>query len=324
MVRYRITPKNPRAHLFEVELVVDKPDPQGQRFSMPAWIPGSYLVREFARHVVQIEANVPLEKLDKHTWQAAATTGPLTVTSTIYAWDMSVRAAHLDQTHAFFNGTSVFFSVAGHEDGPHDVVIEAPNDPLCKGWRVATTLPAVDVRPPGFGQYRASSYDELIDHPVEMGTWESVEWTAGGVPHQMVVTGRVRFDRERLHKDLAAVCAEHIRMMGEAPMKRYVFLTTALGDGYGGLEHRDSSSLICKRDDLPKPAIKEPSDAYRGFLGLCSHEYFHLWNVKRIKPASFSPYALASESYTRLMVRPMSSSQLSTLMTPARTSARSS
>ncbi|HEY4221249.1 MAG TPA: PDZ domain-containing protein [Myxococcota bacterium] len=300
-VSYRITPKNPRAHLLEVQLTVDRPDPAGQRLSLPTWIPGSYLVREFARHVVEIQGNAALEKLDKHTWRAAPIAGPLVVTATIYAWDLSVRAAHLDQHHAFFNGSSVFLAVAGQEHEPCDVVIEPPNDPLCKGWRVATTLPPGDVRAPGFGSYQASSYDELIDHPVEMGTFESIDWSAGGVPHQMALTGRVRFDRERLQKDLAAVCGEHIAMMGAAPMPRYLFLTTALGDGYGGLEHRDSSSLICKRDDLPKANQKEPSDGYRGFLGLCSHEYFHLWNVKRIKPAAFSPYRLDSEGYTRLL-----------------------
>src|SRR6185437_4077737 len=105
MVRYRITPRNPRAHLFEVETVVDRPDPAGQHLSLPVWIPGSYLVREFARHVVDVIANVPLEKTAKNTWRAAPTSGPLVVKATIYAWDLSVRAAHLDQTHAFFNGT---------------------------------------------------------------------------------------------------------------------------------------------------------------------------------------------------------------------------
>ena len=303
MVRYRITPHNPRAHLFEVELTVAAPDPAGQRFSLPVWIPGSYLVREFARHIVEVKANVPVEKLDKRTWRAAPVVdGPLVVRSTVYAWDLSVRAAHLDQSHAFFNGTSMFFMVAGREDEPHDVVIEPPSDPACKGWRVATTLPPLDVRPAGFGTYRAAGYEALVDHPVEMGTYDLVEWSACGVPHQMAVTGRTRFDRERLQKDLALVCAEHVRMFhGESapPMKRYLFLTTALGDGYGGLEHKDSSALICKRDDLPKPGAKEPPDGYRGFLGLCSHEYFHLWNVKRTKPAAFTPYKLDAESYTR-------------------------
>ncbi|MBI1948904.1 MAG: M61 family metallopeptidase [Deltaproteobacteria bacterium] len=317
-VRYRICPKEPRAHLLAVEVTVDLPVADGQVFSLPVWIPGSYLVREFARHVVDIKADsggrpVPLVKLDKHRWRAAPVAGPLTVQLTIYAWDLSVRAAHVDQTHAFFNGTSVFPQVEGFEAAPCEVTIDPPSDEACKGWRVATTLPPVDARPVGFGTYRADSYQHLVDHPVEMGTWESVDFLAEGIPHQMAITGRVRFDRERLAKDLAAVCGEHQRMFHAAPqgdgaaaIERYLFLTTALGDGYGGLEHADSSALICKRDDLPKPSPTstpnaEPSDGYRSFLGLCSHEYFHLWNVKRIKPAAFSPYRLDSESYTRLL-----------------------
>lgn len=316
-IRYRIIPANPRAHLFDVELTVLRPDPAGQRFSLPAWIPGSYLIREFARHFVDVKAEaggraVALEKTDKHTWQAAPVTEEaLMIRATVYAWDLSVRAAHLDQTHGFFNGPSVFLSVQGRDAEPCDVVIEPPSDPTCSGWRVATTLPPVDVDPNGFGQYRASSYDQLIDHPVEMGTFAVVDFIAGGVPHEMAITGRARFDKERLARDLSAVCAEHIKMFhGEdpskdrAPMHRYLFLTTALGDGYGGLEHKDSTALICKRDDLPRPggdAKGEMSDGYRGFLGLCSHEYFHLWNVKRIKPAAFTPYRLDQEGYTRLL-----------------------
>jgi predicted metalloprotease with PDZ domain len=306
-VRYRITPQNPSAHLFEVEVTVAEPDPAGQRFWLPVWIPGSYLVREFARHIIEMKADVPVEKLDKHTWRAAPCGGPLTLTCTIYAWDLSVRAAHLDQSHAFFNGSSVFLAVTGHEGEPVDVVIEAPADPACKSWRVATTLPSLDVRPAGFGTYRAASYLDLLDHPVEMGTFDLVEWTSAGVPHQMAITGRARVDKERLAKDLAAVCSVHARMFhgtDALPIKRYLFLTTALGDGYGGLEHKDSTALICKRDDLPKPSVvpdKAPSDGYRSFLGLASHEYFHLWNVKRIKPAAFSPYRLDREGYTKLL-----------------------
>jgi predicted metalloprotease with PDZ domain len=315
-VRYRITPQNPSAHLFEVELTVAQPDPAGQRVWLPVWIPGSYLVREFARHFIDVRATaggvpVALEKVDKSSWRAAPVGAgqTLTITSTIYAWDLSVRAAHLDQTHAFFNGTSVFLAVAGRENEACDVVIDPPNDPTCKGWRVATTLPTLDARPAGFGTYRASSYQHLVDHPVEMGTFDVVDFMAAGVPHTMALTGRVRFDKERLAKDLALVCTEHNKMFhgdalsdgGGPPIKRYLFLTTALGDGYGGLEHKDSTALICKRDDLPKPTMKEPSDGYRGFLGLASHEYFHLWNVKRIKPAAFAPYQLDREGYTRLL-----------------------
>ncbi len=315
-ITYRITPINPAAHLFEVTVAVERPSPQ-QRLWLPVWIPGSYMVREFSRHFVTVKATadgapVSVHKVDKHTWETGVgNQARLEVTATIYAWDLSIRAAHLDLSHAFWNGTSVFLAVVGREHEPCDVIIEPPADERCQGWQVATTLPMIDVRMTGptggFGRYRAADYDELCDHPVEMGTFDLVEFEAGGVPHQVAITGKVRVDGARLAKDLAAVCDEHVRLfhgdaahVGRAPMDRYLFLTMAVGDGYGGLEHRSSTALLCKRSELPTPAMGPvPSDGYRGFLGLASHEYFHTWNVKRIKPAAFSPYDLHVEAYTK-------------------------
>jgi len=312
-ITYRITPKNPSAHLYEVALTIEGPAAR-QKVWLPVWIPGSYMVREFSRHVVTVKASADgapttIDKTDKHTWVIdAAGKKSVTVTAVVYAWDLSVRAAHLDLTHAFFNGPSVFLAVDGRIDEPCDVVIEPPADDRCKGWKVATTLTPVDVRMTGstggFGRYRAKDYDELCDHPVEMGTFDVVEFEAGLVPHAMAITGRTRFDGARLARDLKLICDEHVKMFHgteRAPMDRYLFLTTAVGDGYGGLEHRASTSLLCKRGDLPPPGMTEPTDAYRGFLGLCSHEYFHTWNVKRIKPAAFSPYDLRTENHTRLL-----------------------
>jgi len=310
-VRYRITPIHPEAHLFEVELDIDKPAADGQLLSLPAWIPGSYMIREFARHIVRIDARdgvraVPLTKLDKHTWRAAPCDGALRVRYEVYAWDLSVRAAHLDTTHGFFNGSSVFLMVHGCEQQPCEIDIRPPAGRAYKEWRVATTLPEAGGRSGakrhGFGVYRAANYDELIDHPVEMGSFALYEFKACGVPHEVVVTGRHDIDAARLCADLKRVCEWQIRLFGEpAPFERYVFLVMAVGDGYGGLEHRSSTALLCSRNDLPAPGAAAMSDAYRGFLGLCSHEYFHSWNVKRIKPAAFVPYDLRVENYTRLL-----------------------
>jgi predicted metalloprotease with PDZ domain len=306
-IRYTIAARHPEAHLFEVACTVADPDPVGQRFMLPAWVPGSYMIREFARHVVTIRAQangkkVSLAKLDKHTWQAAPCTGPLTVVCEIYAWDPSVRAAHLDTTHGFFNGSSVFLRVAGKESDPCRVEILRPAGSAYRGWRVATAMPRDGANAYGFGGYAAADYDELIDHPVELGNFALKTFRACGVPHDVVITGRQRCDMDRLAADLKRVCEYQIRLFGEpAPMRRYVFLIAALGEGYGGLEHRASTALVCARDDLPHAGMKEPTDAYRGFLGLASHEYFHTWNVKRIKPAAFVPYDLTRENYTRLL-----------------------
>jgi predicted metalloprotease with PDZ domain len=312
-IRYTVLPRDLPGHLFDVTVTVDQPDPNGQVFSLPAWIPGSYMIREFARNIVRIRAEaggkpVALTKLDKHTWKAAPVAGPLMLWYEVYAWDLSVRAAHLDQTHGFFNGTSVYLRVVGQEETPHQVDIQRPLDPGGANWRVATSLPELGARRYGFGTYVAPNYDELIDHPVEMGDFALATFTAHGIPHDIVVTGRVpNLDMARLQADLKAICETQILFFEpktkRAPMDRYVFLTMAVGDGYGGLEHRASTALVCARADLPSTNTPkgEPGEGYLKFLGLCSHEYFHTWNVKRIKPAVFAPYDLQVENYTPLL-----------------------
>lgn len=310
---YTIAALDLAGHLFRVSLTVSQPAAIGQVLSLPAWIPGSYMIREFSRNIVSIRAEcdgkpVALAKLDKHSWQAAPCDGALTVEYDVYAWDLSVRAAHLDQQHGFFNGTSVFLSVLGQEAEPHEVNIVQPKDAACRNWRVATTLPELKAKRYGFGSYQAANYDELIDHPVEMGDFALATFKAHGVPHDIVVTGKVpNLDLDRLCRDLKAICETQIAFFEpkskKAPMDRYVFMTMAVGDGYGGLEHRASTALICARADLPTTASTSTGigDGYLKFLGLCSHEYFHTWNVKRIKPAAFAPYQLEAESYTPLL-----------------------
>jgi predicted metalloprotease with PDZ domain len=302
--RYRIVPLDPLAHLFEVSVTIDDPAPGGHRFRLPTWIPGSYLVREFARHFVQVRASAggaPLAvgKIDKSTWQTAPATGSITVVAQVYAFDLSVRAAYLDDTRAYFNGPSVFLLPEGREDAPCIVEIERPEGAAYAAWRVATTLPRDDAPDRGFGTYRAADYDELLDHPVEMGEFAWAAFDVRGVPHEIAITGRHDADLPRLARDLSRICDWQIALFGEAPFDRYLFQVTAVGDGYGGLEHRSSTSLLCRRDELPHPSSDKIDDDYLTFLGLASHEYFHAWNVKRIKPAAFVPYDLTREAYTR-------------------------
>jgi len=306
-IRYSIFPSRPEAHIFEVRCTVADPDPAGQKFSLPTWIPGSYLIREFAKNVVRIRAQsgrrlLDIAKLDKNTWLVAPAEGPVTVTIEVYARDLSVRGAHLDTTHAFFNGPSVFLKCEGREDDPCDVEILPPKGAKYRTWRIATAMRRKDAKAYGFGTYEAANYDELVDHPVEIGAFTLATFRACGVPHDIAITGRHRADTRRLARDLKLLCETQIRFFGEpAPMDRYVFLVTAVGDGHGGLEHRASTALLCARNDLPHEGMHEPGSGYRTFLGLVSHEYFHTWNVKRIKPAAFTPYDLDRENYTTLL-----------------------
>ncbi|UCE32672.1 MAG: M61 family metallopeptidase [Burkholderiales bacterium] len=317
-IRYRVDIHDAHAHLFRVRMVVATPDRGGQRLWLPTWIPGSYLVREFARHIVRIEARcgsrkIALRKLDKNSWRAGRCSGALHVEYDVYANDLSVRGAHLDGSHAFFNGTSLLLAAAGFEHAPHELELRAPRTARANrtppqagdGWRVATAMPALEVDADGFGRYRAPDYDALIDHPVEIGRFVSGAFDAGGARHEIAVTGRTDVDIDRLGRDLARICRAQIALFEprsrRAPIDRYVFLATAVGSGYGGLEHRASTALLCARADLPHAGLKGVPEGYRRFLGLASHEYFHTWWVKRVKPQAFAPYALANESYTRLL-----------------------
>ncbi len=306
-IHYTIEPKDPGAHLFEITVQVAQPDPEGQVFRMPAWIPGSYLIRDFARNVVSARAacdGVPtgVTKMDKSTWQTDACLGPLTLVIEVYALDLSVRGAHLDTTHAYFNGPVVFPAVVGHEDRPCTLDIRPPADGGGAQWRVATSMSRNGAERFGYGTYSAADYWELIDHPVEIGDLVVGEFEVNGIEHAIAIRGATRVDMARICRDLTDVCEAHHGLLG-APesLDRYLFLLTAVGKGYGGLEHRWSTSLISSREDLPLQDDTSVSDSYRKFLGLCSHEYFHLWNVTRMKPAAFTPYELADESYTGLL-----------------------
>ena len=256
-VRYRVAVHSTQAHLFAVTLQIDQPATR-QRLSLPVWIPGSYLVREFAQHLQHLQATqggepVPLRQLNKHSWQVDADSSqPLELHYEVYAFDASVRTAFLDGTRGFFNATSLCLRVIGQEDQPQG--LEIVTEGLPAGWQVATGLDPVDVNPAGVGHYLAANYDQLADCPVELGTFWSGEFTARGVPHRFVVSGAGGwFDGQRLLDHTRRICEAQIAFWhpdSEAPFKRYVFMLHASGEGYGGLEHRNSTALICQRTSI--------------------------------------------------------------------------
>ena len=306
-VHYRIEAADPHARLFTVTLTVAHPQEQ-QELSLPVWIPGSYLVREFSKNLQRLTAQqgrrVPLLQLDKHRWRATCRTDrPLVLTYEVCAYDSSVRTAWLDASRGFFNGTSVCLRVHGQEDAPH--ALEVASTAATAHWSVATGLTPQSIDKRGFGVYAASHYDELVDCPVEMGTFWSGQFTACGVAHRFVVAGAApSFDGKRLLADTQKICETAIRFWhgkGKPPIKNYLFMLNAVHDGYGGLEHRNSTALICGRRDLPRTGEARASDGYTTLLGLISHEYFHTWNVKRLRPAEFSRYDYSQENYTELL-----------------------
>ncbi len=308
-LHYRVEIGNLHAHLFRVTLTIARPAAL-QRVSLPVWIPGSYLVREFSKNLQGLRAHqgarspVPLEQLDKCSWQIACSpAGALVLSYDVYANDNSVRTAWLDANRGFFNATSLCLKVEGMESSPH--VLELPASRSVAGWSVATGLTPQKINTQGFGSYAAADYDELVDCPVEMGPFWSATFSARGVPHRFVVAGAAAtFDGARLLADTQKICETAIRFWHgskKPPFKNYLFMLNTVDDGYGGLEHRNSTALICNRKDLPRLGEAKVPEGYTTLKGLISHEYFHTWNVKRLRPAEFESYQYGHENYTELL-----------------------
>lgn len=308
MIRYEVFASHPQAHQFTVRLVIANPAPAGQKVSLPTWIPGSYFIRDFARHIMTLAAYVGedssgapvlIHKENSYTWQAAQVNGPLCIEYTIYAYDTSVRGAYIDEEQAFFNPCSLLLMVNGQEASACQVKLFPPSITQADTWRVATTLTPLDAKPWGFGTYQAANYDELIDKPVQMGTFELIEFQALGIPHAIAVTGDHQGDLQRLAQDVQKMCEAQLTLFGAPyPFNRYLFLLNLRKEGYGGLEHRDSTAMQIQKDYLPERGENVINPYYISLLGLFSHEYFHAWNIKRIKPQNFLPYDLTDKAYT--------------------------
>jgi predicted metalloprotease with PDZ domain len=321
---YEISVAEASTHFFQVRFAFCK---TGDRtlLRLPAWIPGSYMIRDFSRHIRGFSAdcraqdlerraklsattrakrlvNLKARELDKDTWEIDTSiinpSAVITVTYEVYAFDRSVRTAYLDQSRAFINASSLLMYPVGAEQRACEVSFKRPKG-IAKA-KLATGLTPVKIDGSGFGRYYAKDYDELIDCPVEIAPFSEFSFLAGGVSHRFVITGVFPSDLDRLRSDVIKICQTQCEFFEpqskRAPFGSYVFMLNVLGTGYGGLEHRNSTALICSRSDL------DPStEGYRTLLGLISHEYFHAWNVKRIKPQVFAPYQLREESYTRLL-----------------------
>lgn len=307
MIEYRIEPVDRHRHQFRVTLRVSEPA-AAQALSLPVWIPGSYLVREFARHLSCLEARqgartVTLEQTDKARWVASCSgRAALVVTYRVYAFDTSVRAAFLDARRGFFNGTSLCLRVEGRERETHAVQLAG----LPRGWAVATSMRAVSGTR-GL-RFESADYDELVDHPFELGNFWRGRFTVRGVPHEFVVAGAwPGFDGQRLLTDTQRICETQIAFWhgkGERarpPFAHYVFMLNVSEDGHGGLEHRASTALLAARRNLPRTGMGTADDGYIDLLGLISHEYFHAWHVKRLRPKEFETFDYTRENYTRLL-----------------------
>lgn len=304
MLHYQIEFDDYQQHLIHVTLrFVANPT---QELWLPTWIPGSYLIREFAKHIESVKAydeagrELKISKFEKNKWRLFNTDHELiTVEYDVYAYDLSVRGSYVDQTRFYVNPACVCLSLKDQEDAECELEVFLPNE--FKHFTVATGLASKSLVK---GRYtlKADNYMQLIDSPFELADQTRFSFEAEGIQHEFVISGKHATNVERLQADIQKICQTEIQLFGSAPFKNYVFMTMATGNSYGGLEHPNSTSLITPRDDLPKAnEPEEPSEDYQRFLGLCSHEYFHSWLVKYIRPENFVNYDLHKESYTSLL-----------------------
>ncbi|BBF79035.1 M61 family metallopeptidase [Acinetobacter ursingii] len=304
MLHYQIEFDDYRQHLIHVTMrFLANPN---QELWLPTWIPGSYLIREFAKHIESVKAYdeagrlLSIRKDQKNRWQLFNTDHELiTVEYDVYAYDLSVRGAYVDQTRLYVNPACVCLGLKDQEQSACEVELFLPEE--LKHFQLATGLTSKSLVKGRF-TLKAESYDQLIDSPFELAEQTRFSFEANAIEHEFVVSGQHQTNVERLKSDLTKICETEIAIFGSAPFKNYTFMTMATGNSYGGLEHCNSTSLITPRNDLPKAnEPEEPSEDYQRFLGLCSHEYFHSWLVKFIRPENFAQYNLHQESYTSLL-----------------------
>lgn len=292
-IRYTLSMPEPHTHYFEVEAELSGARKKYIDFTMPVWAPGSYLVREFAKNVEGFEAfdgaGKPLrsEKIDKNTWRVYSNRADVVrATYDVYAYELTVRTSYLDASHGYVNGTSIFMYPEGYENLGGTLQVEPYT-----GWNQIST----GLKSTSKFTYTFPNYDILADSPLEIGTHEVYSFTAAGVPHEIAMYGEGNYEPQRLMDDMKKVIEEAVSIMGELPVDRYVFIVHNLQRGGGGLEHLNSTTLQTSRWNYAN------ENSYHGFLGLVAHEYFHLWNVKRLRPEALGPFDYNNENYTRLL-----------------------
>ncbi len=292
-ISYSVSMSKPWTHLIEVEMRVKWAQmPDKTELKMPVWTPGSYLVREYARHVQDFAvkdtggAGLTWRKINKNTWQVDTKGAKeLAVTYRVYSNELTVRTNELNDEHAFWNNSALLLFVKGQLNAASTVKVNPYGD-----WKAATGLPAIEGQT---NTFRAENYDVLYDSPFEVSDFTEIKFNVQGKPHRYVITGEGNYDPARLATDTAKIIEEGYKIFGELPYNDYTFILNLRGGG--GLEHLNSTALQINRFSF------NPDSRYKSFLNLVAHEYFHAWNVKRIRPDALGPFDYENENYTRLL-----------------------
>ena len=290
---YQVAMSQPASHLFEVTLQVSNWQEDKLDLKMPVWTPGSYLVREYAKQLQDFvaedsssEKKLVAQKISKNYWQIATENCTnITVRYRVFANELTVRTNHLDATHGYFNGAALFFFIPGLETQPIKVKIVPPQT----DWQVITTLESL---PDEENTFKAKDFDTLVDSPVEIGTHQLYEFEVLHQPHQLAIWGQGNANPEKIIADTQKIIEAEAEIYGGLPYAKYLFLLHLSGSGYGGLEHKDSCTL-----NYPRFSFRA-KDKYNRFMQLVAHEFFHLWNVKRIRPQALEKFDYERENYT--------------------------
>ena len=301
-ITYILSMPEPQTHYFEVEMQLRDLSAANVKKNagsdgpfvdvrMPVWTPGSYLIREYAKNVEAFTATaggkaVRSEKVRKDTWRVYSSANNLTVRYRVYANELTVRTSFIDIDHGYVTPASIFMYVDALKNAPHRVVVQP-----YKAWNQVTTgLNAV-----GKFTYEAPNYDIIVDSPIEIGNQTIFSFMAAGIPHRVAMYGLANYDSVRLAADYTRVCETAKSVVGEHPCQDYTFIVHHIPQGGGGLEHLNSTTLETS------PRSYETDGSYRRFFNLVAHEYFHLWNVKRIRPIALGPFDYSQENYTHLL-----------------------
>jgi len=291
-IEYKIEIPNPQTHYAHVQIHIQQCDVKSLHFQMPVWTPGSYLVREFARNVQTAKASIngleaPVLKTDKNTWKLDNTKGKdILFEYDIYAFEFSVRTSFIDADHAFLHNSSIFMMVSEYASSSGSIELHYSAE-----WKNLSTSLEKNKQ----GNLVFDNYDMLVDSPIEIGNHEVFSFDVMGVPHTAAMVGLNNCDMEKFKNDLRNMCNTMAQIIGEHPCKRYVFIIQNVESGGGGLEHLNSCCVVNQRWSWNN------AEQYRNFLGLCAHEYFHLWNVKRLRPMELGPFDYNRENYTDML-----------------------
>jgi predicted metalloprotease with PDZ domain len=292
-ISYQVAMSQPASHLFEVTLYVNNWQSSLLDLKMPVWTPGSYLVREYARHIQDFLAednssnkSLISRKVSKNHWQIATeNSSEIKVSYRVFANELTVRTNHLDDSHGYFNGAALFLFIPGYQQESIKIKIIPPQS----DWQIETTLLEVSGEK---NTFIAKDFDTLVDSPLEVGKHQIYDFEVLGKSHRLAVWGKGNLNPEKVIEDTEKIIKAEADLYGSLPYKKYLFILHLSGSGYGGLEHKDSCTL-----NYPRFGFRA-LEQYNRFLQLVAHEFFHLWNVKRIRPQALEVFDYEQENYT--------------------------